>query len=317
MARRTRNPARTPGAKEPPARDSTPKTARAAAAHHPPGDPGRLLLCDRRQPRTVGAPIGTPAPTPTSTPAVGAIDHRTGSNDLVLRLESGGGFVPIDFLATQAPSFSLYGDGVVIFRDPATAPPAPIGDINRSAPFQAVRLSEEQIQALLEFAIGEGGLGLAAGPYMGHAADLPTTMFTIKAGGLDKTVSVTGLGLEWTGSDALIVSSLGRLSERLGRFGTDVSGEGPWTPERYRGVLNALDAPFGAVTDWPWPAIKPAEFVAPPGGNDFLRYRTMTPADVAALKIAGLEGGLMGFTFKQDGKFYSFALRPLLPDEAS
>src|SRR5262245_25122847 len=54
---------------------------------------------------------GTAGPTtnPTSTQIAG-IQHKTGASDVVLRLESGGGFVPIDFLATNAPIFTLYGD---------------------------------------------------------------------------------------------------------------------------------------------------------------------------------------------------------------
>ena len=42
----------------------------------------------------------------------------------------------------------------------------------------------------------------------------------------------------------------------------------------------------------------------------------MTPAEVAALSVSGLEGGAQGFTLKgPDGKTYEFRLRPLLPDE--
>jgi hypothetical protein len=40
--------------------------------------------------------------------------------------------------------------------------------------------------------------------------------------------------------------------------------------------------------------------------------------EVAALGLAGLEAGAHGFTLKSpDGKVYSLALRPLLPDERS
>ena len=53
---------------------------------------------------------------PNVTPPPGAIDHPTGATDVVLRLEEGGGFVPIEFVATQAPIFTLYGDGRVIFQ---------------------------------------------------------------------------------------------------------------------------------------------------------------------------------------------------------
>ena len=67
-----------------------------------------------------GSPGGSPGPSaaPSASPssAVGAIDHKTGATDVVLRLESGGGFVPIDFLASQAPTFTLFGNGVIVFQ---------------------------------------------------------------------------------------------------------------------------------------------------------------------------------------------------------
>ena len=51
-------------------------------------------------------------------PAFGAIEHPTGPTDVVLRYEEGGGFVMPAFLATQAPHFTLYGDGTIVFRNP-------------------------------------------------------------------------------------------------------------------------------------------------------------------------------------------------------
>jgi hypothetical protein len=73
------------------------------------------------------APSGSPGPSagPTTAPTptrVTGIEHPTGARDIVLRFEEGGGFVPIDFLATQAPSFTLYGDGTVVFRDTQATP---------------------------------------------------------------------------------------------------------------------------------------------------------------------------------------------------
>ena len=44
--------------------------------------------------------------------------------------------------------------------------------------------------------------------------------------------------------------------------------------------------------------------------------RTMTPAEVGALDLTGIEGGFSGLTLTgPDGKVYAFALRPLFPDE--
>jgi hypothetical protein len=243
-----------------------------------------------------------------------SISHATGAADVLLRMESGGGFVPVEFIATSAPSFTLYGDGTVVFRDPAATPPAGEGNVSRLAPFQTIRLDEEGIQALLADAIGRGGLGIAAGPYMGQGADLPSTTFRIMADGQTKEVSITPLSPEMHPQDVGIVTQLAALAQRFDGFAALVAGEQVYAPAAYRGILMSVDQPFGPVLDWPWPAIKPAEFVS--GDNEFLKVRTLSPADVAALGIPGAEGGFTGLTLKAaDGKLYSLSLRPLLPDE--
>ena len=40
-------------------------------------------------------------------------------------------------------------------------PLEPVGSVFPMHPFRTARLSEEQVQELLEFALGEGGLGIA------------------------------------------------------------------------------------------------------------------------------------------------------------
>lgn len=46
------------------------------------------------------------------------IEHATGASDLVLRIETGGGFVPVEVNLTQLPDVSIYGDGTVIVTGP-------------------------------------------------------------------------------------------------------------------------------------------------------------------------------------------------------
>ncbi|MFL5680698.1 MAG: hypothetical protein ACJ77B_08860, partial [Chloroflexota bacterium] len=55
-----------------------------------------------------GSPTGSPAPSPS--PTVAGIQHATGPGDVVLRMEQGGGFVNPEFLLTNGPLFTLYGD---------------------------------------------------------------------------------------------------------------------------------------------------------------------------------------------------------------
>jgi hypothetical protein len=275
-----------------------------ACSPAPAGTPG---------PSTGPSPSPTPQPTPT---AVAGIEHPTAATEIVLRVESSGGFVPVEFLATFAPSFTLYGDGTVIFRDDQAPPPDAVGSVVRSIPFQTIKLDEEGIQALLEFALGPGGIGIALGPYTGRVADLPATIFKVNADGRTKEVSVTGFSPDMhQPQDQLIVTSLGRLAERLRTFGNEVAGEVVYEPAAYRAVLQRIEVANGAVIDWPWTEVAPADFVA--GGNEFLMTHTLTPAQMGALKVPAVQGGMLGLNLRNGGTMYSLALRPLLPDEAS
>jgi hypothetical protein len=276
-----------------------------------------------------GGPGASPAPgspTPGGSPASptggGAIAHPTGPTDLILREEVGGGFVPIWFFATQAPFFSLYGDGTVIYRDETAPLPEPGPDgLVRGHPFRIAKLSEEQVQELLRFALTEGGLAAARPHYDAPGvADAPTTVFVIRAAGLDKTVSVYALGLGASApGDAPARAAFVRLDERLRSLISSGSLGGPtWKPDRWRGTLTEAGAGAGEARAWPWPAIAPAEFVADPSGEFPMPRRTMSTAEVDALGLEGIEGGFHGLLLEgPDGKIYTFGLRPLLPDEAA
>ncbi|MDQ6794298.1 MAG: hypothetical protein M3067_05695 [Chloroflexota bacterium] len=267
------------------------------------------------------SPVGSASPPPSVAPTITGIDHPTGATDVVLRVEEGGGFIRPDFLLTQGPIFTLYGDGTVIFRDNRAAPPQSNDGIGHALPYRTARLTEQQLQALLDQAINGGTLGIARANYNpGTIADAPTTTFTLKAGGLNKTVSAVALGIDVKpGPDTLTLTALAKLADRLrqfdqgGTFATDV-----YKPSRYRGSL--WDSGFVPGTPpkaWPWPNIKPADFTAPadPNALTFPR-RTLTADEAAQLAIADFEGGLQQVFLKgPDGKAYSFALRPLLPDE--
>jgi len=295
---------------QPPA-SGTPRLARPLAASL------FLLVAAACSPAAAGPTSGpstgpTPEPTPT---AVAGIEHPTGARDIVLRVGSSGGFVPVEFLATSAPSFTLYGDGTVVFRDDQALPPDAVGSVMRSVPFQAIKLDEEGIQALLAYALGPGGIGVAVGPYMGGMADVPSTVFTLNADGRQKQVSVTGLSADMHPNDAVIITALANLAEKLRTFGANIAGEAVYEPAAYRGVLSKVDQANGAVVDWPWTDVKPADFTA--GGNEFLLTDTLTPAQIAALNIPQVEGGMLGLNLQKDNQLYSLAVRPLLPDETS
>ncbi|MDO8484939.1 MAG: hypothetical protein Q7S35_08330 [Candidatus Limnocylindrales bacterium] len=264
---------------------------------------------------------GTPTDAPNESPDFGAIEHPTGPTDVVLRFEEGGGFVMPAFLATQAPIFTLYGDGTIIFRNPALDPLEPIGSVYPMRPFRTARLTEEQIQEVLASALGEGGLGVARPDYPNdQISDASTAVFTIDAGGLKKTVSIYALGLELEGMpDGPVRAAFAKLASQLGNI--DDSGAfatAEYAPELYRGVLLVSQPGAPDARPWPWTEIAPADFVSNADPNAFqLPARVMSVEEVEALGIDPLQGGFQGLTLigPNDGKVYSFSLRPLLPDE--
>ncbi len=283
---------------------------------------GLLAACSGGSPAGGGAsPGATDAPQASPSADPDAIDHATGATDVVLRYEEGGGFVMPAFAATTAPIFTLYGDGTVIYRDPMDEAPPAEGPIMRQNPFRTAKLSEEQVQDLLLFALREGGLATAKPNYENPlVADAGTTVFTVKAGGVEKTVSIYALGME--GQDVPDLPARAQftaLAERLrnldqdGAFPTD-----PWTPTQYRAILmDDGGFPGPEPVAWPFEDLTPDDFVADPNNpNMGFPARVMSAEEVAALGLEGVEGGMMGMTLVgPDNTTYSFSLRPLLPDE--
>lgn len=275
------------------------------------------------------SPSGGPSPSsavqsPSPEPTVGAIDHKTGATDVVLRSETGGGLVPIDFLATQAPTFTLYGNGVIVFQPKVDTFPQPDANgVARGIPWRTAKLDESQVQDLLEFALGPGGLGGARETYMeGGVADVPSTIFTVKAGGIDKVVTVNALNDQpEPGPDALVRTLFFKLATRLQDF--DEGGKIPsdvYEPERYRAVLLERELQPGVQPlDWPWSTIPFADFKEGVDGSGptTFPHRVVTVDDAAALKLDGIEGGVQGVAIKApNGKIYGLVIRPLLADEA-
>lgn len=261
-------------------------------------------------------PGSTPGPTPAG------IAHPTGTGELVLRFDEGGGFVPVEFFAAHVPYFSLYGDGTVVFvRTSAQPGQAPDGT-STGLPLRTARLTEAQIQELLTFALSEGGLAIAADHYDTQGiADAPTAVFELHAAGDVKRVSVYALGMDTQpGADSAIKAALGRLATRLHDF--DAGGavaSAPYVAATYRGVLNeAGGVQGGNIRAWPWPSIAPTDFGLPQDPNAFQQLsRPMTPAEAAALGVDGFSNGITGGLRLRapDGRVFSFVLRPLLPDE--
>lgn len=268
-----------------------------------------------------GAPSAAPSEAPSGTPIAGGIEHKTGATDILLRYDEGGGFMIAGYSASQAPPFTLYGDGTIIFRNPMLEVPAAQGSVMTFNPMRTAKLSEEQIQELLVLALGEGGLAAARPNYENNTVtDVGTTTFTVDAGGIRKTVSIYALGFDDPSSpDAPARIAFKKLADRLadfdqgGSIATDV-----YTPEAYRATL--IDSPGIAapdIRDWPWTDLTVADFKpdADPNGLQF-PHKTLTTEEIALLAVKDFEGGFNGLVLRgTDNKLYTLALRPLLPDD--
>jgi hypothetical protein len=265
---------------------------------------------------------GSPSPSPTSAPP-GTIEHPTGPADVVLRYEEGGGFMLVEHNATQVPVFTLYGDGTILFRNPMDQPAADENFLLCYLPLKAAKLSEDQIQEVLDFAINRGGLGIARDNYPNdQMADAGTGTFTLRAGGGEKVVSIYGLtetGAE--GPDALARQNFLALAERLRNF--DDGGTYPtvaYEPPAYRAVLIETSGVVAPLRAWPWPNLKPSDFPTPKDPNAPFGFpqRILTPAEVEAIGLGDVRGGALGiYLAGPDGKQYSLSLRPLLLGETA
>ncbi len=261
-----------------------------------------------------------PTPLPTVTPE--GLVHPTGPNEIILRADEAGGFLPFEWIAAHVPYFTLYGDGRVVFVSNSTTVEPSADGVITGSPIRTATLSESQIQDLILFALVEGGLAAARTDYQNPlVADAPTTTFEIHADGDSKTVSVAALGLQGEpDADTAIKAAFMKLAEFLRDFDRGGSlGSAPFEPTAYRGFLNEASGAQGVkVREWPWPDLTLADFVLPADPNTLqLRTRVLTPAEAAAVGVDGFEGGIVAGVYLRaaDGTLYSLALQPLLPDE--
>jgi hypothetical protein len=295
-----------------------------------------LAACAGGASPSPSAPVATPIPTdpaesPGQSPGVptGPIAHPTGASELVLRFEEGGGFVMPTFALIQTPYFSLYGDGTVIYRSAsAPFPEQKPGQPMRFPRLRVAKMSEEQVQALLRDALGDGGLGVAKPRYENmQVADAPTAVFTLNADGRQKTVSAYALGFEGgdpanPGPDDAILAAMAPFAERLRDFDRDVAkgnavDVGLYRPDRFRASL--LEGGFfdGPVRPWPWPTFGPEAFTVVDDSSGFgFASKVLGGLDLSLLGVEDPEGGLSGIGLRApNGTTYVLGLRPLLPDE--
>lgn len=241
---------------------------------------------------------------------IGTIDHPTDPGAVVLRMSVGGGFVPYEVaFIEQNPVFTLYGNDTAVFQPAATQESI----TDPWAPYQCVRLSPEQVDELLGFALEEGGLAdaneLYPHPYI---VDTPTTSFTIDADGVSKVVSIQALGFD-EAPDEEARAGFDALADLLTHFDDEVDGEEPYDVTLYEALLTpwwAEDVP--PAISWPWSALTPADFE----GDEYARFAMLTAEQAGEVVEVPNGGQIMVPVTTPDGELLSLSVRPILPGEA-
>jgi hypothetical protein len=274
-----------------------------------------------------GTPTGGSA-SPGATPFVEAITHPTGAEELVLRIEVGGGLVAPGWILSELPTISIYGDGRVITRGPQIEiyPGPALPNLRVS------RVSEDGLQRILAAAVEAGIVGRDASYPYPLIADAPTTTFHANAGGTTATVSAYALGLgedtsvlapEDAAARADLADFAAKLGDLPGWLGSGlVSSEAPYDFDAIRVFAQratpAAQDPEPSPTIVDWPLATPlAEFGEPfrATAEPSMRCGVVTGDDLATIRPA-LESANQLTSWRSGGETWSLILRPLLPDEA-
>jgi hypothetical protein len=251
----------------------------------------------------------------------GTIEHPTGSDELVLRWEYSGGFVPYEYLVSRIPSWSMYGDGRVIVQGPMIEiypPPTPPSLL-------VTRLSEDGVQAILAAAQDAGLMdGDASYDYV-CVTDAATTVFTTNANGTSSVVTAYALdvtGGTCQGSDDEARQALADLQASLGDL--------TWLPEGSVGAEEPFDyeemriyvLPYQGEPELPqqpvaWPLSPGLDAFGDEQGAEGLqgaRCGVVSGPDLDTF-LQAAEGANELTPWTSGGGEYRLILRPLLPDE--
>lgn len=264
-------------------------------------------------------------------PSAGQITHPPG-DELVLRVESRGGFVMPDFAFTSIPTFTLLGDGRIIVPGAQIelfpGPALPAIDLRQ--------LSEAGVQSVLR-AVAASGQFASSAEWRGaqnFVADAADTVFTLNAEGRSVTVTVYGLGTFGPGdappnlpaAEVAVHQALTRLLEQLAAPDAWLPAAAwakqspqPYVAEALRLLVRNADADAPdesgiANQELPWPTDDdPATFGEPTPAGDY-RCGVVTD-EAAAAWYATLSNANQLTRFTAGAHRYQVGVRPLLPDE--
>jgi hypothetical protein len=252
--------------------------------------------------------------------AAAVIPHPTRATDVVIRVQTGGGFVAPSATLSRLPSFTLYGDGTLLV-------PGPVPQISPGPailPLLRRHLGERQVQVLLRHARSAGLLVAGAIDYgdMGSigVADAPSTTVDLNAAGRHVVREAYALGFA-TGSNRLS-SAQAEARRALSRFiaGLPHGLTGTrYVPRRivlYVAPASGQAQPGAKVVTWPL-----ARDLASAGKqlSSGLGFRCITVGGASAhTLLATLRTASDASRWKARGSTpdtFTVIARPLLPDE--
>ena len=264
------------------------------------------------------------ADAPADPGAGSGIDHSTDGHDVLVRVAFEGGFVPLEWTYRSLPSFSLYGDGTLVLPGaqielyPGPALPS----------ISTRTVTEKGIQTTLEEALGSiqgvpdemldmGSVGLA---------DVPTTVITIRAGDVDRTIKVYGLS-ELTERPQHMSAEEFQARGQLQQLVTKLEGLAPWLPDGSLGTETSYegsgarlfvseyrkgDLPQEPIT---WPLQEDLDrFGDGAIGSETYRCGIVEGTEWTTLREAASQANELT-PWSESGARFSILFRPLLPDE--
>jgi hypothetical protein len=257
-------------------------------------------------------------------PAVGGIDHSTAPDAALVQISNEGGFVPIEWTYTNSPFYSLYGDGTLVVPGaqieiyPGPALPA----------LSSRKVSEAGIQAILEQAVAvtrDIPTDLNDLGFMG-IADASTTVISVSAGGVDRTIRAYALGELTERPDGMPEREYqARLS--LQELVATLTGPTEWLPEGSLGPEGDYDASSARVFVGDYRAVEDLQqdpMVWPLGAGLAGFGDPIPPGEMRCGVVEGEDWDTLRESataanqltpWTSAGDRYSILFRPLLPDE--
>jgi hypothetical protein len=235
------------------------------------------------------------------------------ADDLALRVEYRGGFVPPDYLLGRLPLVSVYTDGRVITDGPvpliAPGPALPNLQVQQISPAEVRKLTADAVAAGVKSGADFGVPGVA---------DVPDTRITVNTGYGTQTVSVNALREAQSDDPSLSAAQKAarkKLAAFVDRLTALKAASQPYRPDEVAALAGPYTDPGdglgGKPVDWPGPAL-PGEALNPAldihcvSATGALKDAVWAAAEKANQQTPWVSGG----------KQWRVMFRPLLPDES-